>query len=200
MPIDEALLRRATAARNQAEELQREAARSRLAFHDAVSELHRAGSSLREIAEALDLSHQRVHQIVESPLGRGVWTRLRRLRASADRPRAPLSCSFCGVDQCKTRKLIAGPGTWICDRCIALARRVLEAGVAQADERARLEPGDPDVSCHFCGQGPRRTGGRLVTGGGRIICARCLDLCDEILTEDRRMGLLTPRRSQVSSR
>ncbi len=66
MPIDEVLLRRATEARDQAEELQREAARSRLAFHDAVCELHHAGGSLREIAQALDLSRQRVHQIVSS--------------------------------------------------------------------------------------------------------------------------------------
>lgn len=185
MPIDDALLRRATQARDHALELQQEAFRSRLAFHEAVCELHRAGGSLREIAEALDLSHQRVHQIVESPGGRGVWARLWRRRASADRPRTPASCSFCGVNQFETRKLIAGPGSWICDGCISLARRVLEAGAAPADERARLEPADPGVRCHFCGQGARRTGGRLVTGGGRNICASCLDLCDEILTEDR---------------
>jgi hypothetical protein len=186
VPIDEVLLRRATEARDQAEEVQREAARSRLAFHEAVCELHRAGGSLREIAQALDLSHQRVHQIVESPGGRGVWARLWRRRASAARPRTPASCSFCGVHQFETHKLIAGPGIWICDGCVALARRVLAAGAAQADERARLEPADPSVRCHFCGKGARRTGGRLVTGGGRNICASCLDLCDQIQTEDRR--------------
>lgn len=185
MPIDDALLRRATEARDHADELQREATQSRLAFHEAVCELHRAGGSLREIAEALDLSHQRVHQIVESPGGRGVWARLWRRRASAARPQKPVSCSFCGVQQFQTRKIIAGPGTWICDGCVALAHRVLDAGAAQADERARLDPADPDVRCHFCGQGARRTGGRLVTGGGKNICAGCLDLCDGILTEDR---------------
>jgi len=184
VPIDEALLRRATEARDQADELQQEAVRSRLAFHQAVCDLHRAGGSLREIAEALDLSHQRVHQMVEAPGGRGGWARLWRRRASAAQQRTPASCSFCGVAQFETRKLIAGPGTWICDGCVALARRVLEAGAAQVEERARLEPADSDVRCHFCGQGPRRTGGRLVTGGGRTICINCLDLCDEILTED----------------
>src|SRR5262245_19657011 len=188
MPIDEALLRRATEASDQAEELQREAARSRLAFHEAVCELHRAGASLREIAQALDLSHQRVHQIVESPGGRGVWARLWKRRASAARPRPPAACSFCGAHQFETRRLIAGPGIWICDGCVALARRVLEAGAARANERAQLEPADPDVRCHFCGQGARRTGGRLVTGGGRNVCASCLDLCGEIFTEDRRQG------------
>ena len=185
MPIDELLLLRATEARDRAEELRREAARSRLAFHDAVCELHRAGGSLREIAQALDLSHQRVHQIVESPEGRGVWARLWRRRASAARPRTPASCSFCGVQQLETRRLIAGPGIWICDGCVALARRVLAAGEGQADERARLEPAEPAGRCDFCGQGARRAGGRLVTGGGRTICAGCLDLCEQIHAEGR---------------
>src|SRR5258708_19859590 len=94
MPIDELLLLRATEARDRAEELRREAARSRLAFHDAVCELHRAGGSLREIAQALDLSHQRVHQIVESPEGPGVWAPLLRRRASAPPPRTPPSFPF----------------------------------------------------------------------------------------------------------
>lgn len=41
----------------------------RLAYHDAVIELHSGGMPLREIAQQLGLSHQRVHQIVsgESP-------------------------------------------------------------------------------------------------------------------------------------
>jgi hypothetical protein len=184
MPIDEGLLRRATGARDRAEELRQEAARSRQAFHEAVCDLHRAGGSLREIAEALDLSHQRVHQIVEALGGRGGWARLWKRRASAAQPRTPASCSFCGVAQFETRRLIAGPGTWICDGCVALARGVLEAGAAQAVERTCLEPADSDARCHFCGHGPRRAGGRQVTGGGRTICASCLDLCDEILTED----------------
>jgi hypothetical protein len=81
--------------------------------------------------------------------------------------------------------LIAGPGIWICDGCVALARRALAAGAAQADERARLEPAEPGVRCHFCGQGARRTGGNLATGGGRNICANCLAICEEIHTEDQ---------------
>src|SRR2546429_2756746 len=143
MPIDEALLRRATQARDHAEELQREAARSRVAFHEEVCELHRAGGSLREIAEALDLSHQRVHQIVEASGGGGAWSRLWRRRASSARSRIPASCSFCGVHELETRRLIAGPGTRICDGCLALGRRVLEAGAAQAGEPARLQPPGP---------------------------------------------------------
>lgn len=58
------------------------------------------------------------------------------------------SCSFSGVYQFKTRKLIKGPRrTWICGGCVTLARRVLQSGAAQADERARLVPADPDIGC-----------------------------------------------------
>jgi PASTA domain len=36
----------------------------RAAYHEAVLELHQGGTPLREIAQQLGLSHQRVHQIV----------------------------------------------------------------------------------------------------------------------------------------
>jgi predicted transcriptional regulator len=36
----------------------------RAAYHEAVLDLHRSGTPLREIAKELGLSHQRVHQIV----------------------------------------------------------------------------------------------------------------------------------------
>jgi cytochrome c oxidase subunit 2 len=41
-----------------------DAARLRDEYHREVVKLHRSGVSLREIAEALGISHQRVHQIV----------------------------------------------------------------------------------------------------------------------------------------
>jgi hypothetical protein len=43
----------------------------RVAYHEAVLDLYRSGTPLREIAKELGLSHQRVHQIVSSePLRR----------------------------------------------------------------------------------------------------------------------------------
>src|SRR5215471_14487055 len=43
-----------------------------------------------------------------------------------DRPAGPgLSCTFCGTSQYEVRKLIAGPGVYICDACVELARDVL---------------------------------------------------------------------------
>jgi ATP-dependent Clp protease ATP-binding subunit ClpX len=34
-------------------------------------------------------------------------------------------CSFCGKDQSQVRKLVAGPGVYICDQCVPLCREVL---------------------------------------------------------------------------
>ena len=34
-------------------------------------------------------------------------------------------CSFCGKHQDQVRKLVAGPGVFICDQCIALCNEVL---------------------------------------------------------------------------
>ncbi len=36
-------------------------------------------------------------------------------------------CSFCGKGNDKVRKLIAGPGVFICDQCVHLCNEVLEA-------------------------------------------------------------------------
>ncbi|MGH7698544.1 MAG: ClpX C4-type zinc finger protein, partial [Candidatus Dormibacteria bacterium] len=35
-------------------------------------------------------------------------------------------CSFCNKSQDQVRKLIAGPGVYICDQCIELCQEVLE--------------------------------------------------------------------------
>ncbi len=37
-----------------------------------------------------------------------------------------LKCSFCGKPQSKVRKLIAGPGVYICDECIGICSSILE--------------------------------------------------------------------------
>lgn len=37
-----------------------------------------------------------------------------------------LKCSFCGKSQEQVRKLIAGPGVYICDECIELCNEIIE--------------------------------------------------------------------------
>jgi DNA-binding CsgD family transcriptional regulator len=56
-------------ARDRLLDLQHEVDRARSDYHHAIRRMHAAGGSLREIADCLGLSHQRVHQIVEAPAG-----------------------------------------------------------------------------------------------------------------------------------
>jgi len=44
-------------------------------------------------------------------------------------------CSFCGKDQSQVRKLVAGPGVYICDQCINLCREVLEEDTKPAAQK-----------------------------------------------------------------
>jgi hypothetical protein len=66
MTLDEQLLRGALETRDRLLELQHEAKRARADHHDAVRRLHASGASMREIAECLGLSHQRIHQIIDA--------------------------------------------------------------------------------------------------------------------------------------
>ena len=64
-PLEAGLLGEARSSRDRLLDLQREIEHARVDYNDAVRRLHAAGASLREIAENLAISHQRVHQIVE---------------------------------------------------------------------------------------------------------------------------------------
>jgi hypothetical protein len=66
MTLNEEILGEAKTARDRLLELQHEAERAQADFQHAVRRLHAAGGSLREIGESLTLSHQRVHQIVDT--------------------------------------------------------------------------------------------------------------------------------------
>ena len=37
-----------------------------------------------------------------------------------------LKCSFCGKSQDQVKKLIAGPGVYICDECVELCNEILD--------------------------------------------------------------------------
>jgi len=43
-----------------------------------------------------------------------------------------LKCSFCGKSQKQVRKLIAGPGVYICDECIELCNEIIEEELGAA--------------------------------------------------------------------
>ncbi len=45
-----------------------------------------------------------------------------------------LKCSFCGKSQKQVKKLIAGPGVYICDECIDLCNEIIEEELADSTE------------------------------------------------------------------
>ncbi len=45
-----------------------------------------------------------------------------------------LKCSFCGKSQKQVRKLIAGPGVYICDECIDLCNEIIEEELSEGSE------------------------------------------------------------------
>ena len=45
-----------------------------------------------------------------------------------------LLCSFCGKSQRQVKKLIAGPGVYICDECIDLCNEIIEEELSEGTE------------------------------------------------------------------
>jgi hypothetical protein len=175
MVIDDGLLRQAREFGARLADTQRQAELAKADYHHAVRRLHFAGASMREVAEALELSHQRVHQIIEATGGTGGWKARRN-------PKAPKACSFCGRPEAEVAKLIAGPGIFICEQCVALVRRVGETGIGEETERTRVDPvaGGSALKCSFCGKSAGAVG-RMVAGPGLCMCGSCVVLCEEVL-------------------
>ena len=187
--MDETLLAEARQAQEHLIDAERDADVARAEFHRAVRRLHLQGASLRELAAGLGLSHQRVHQIVESAGGSRRWLRRDRYRPDP----ALLVCTFCGKNQKQVKKLIAGPSVYICDRCVDLAMVVISDGQPVTTHIAELTagPGDePRTTCSFCGKRRDQVAGLVVSSvqterkAPATICTECLDLCTEIITEE----------------
>ena len=45
-----------------------------------------------------------------------------------------LQCSFCGKSQKQVKRLIAGPGVYICDECIDLCNEIIEEELTDSSE------------------------------------------------------------------
>ncbi|WP_427018146.1 ATP-dependent Clp protease ATP-binding subunit ClpX [Pseudarthrobacter sp. P1] len=50
-----------------------------------------------------------------------------------------LKCSFCGKSQKQVRKLIAGPGVYICDECIELCNEIIDEELAEVADLESFE-------------------------------------------------------------
>ncbi len=60
-----------------------------------------------------------------------------------------LKCSFCGKSQKQVKKLIAGPGVYICDECIDLCNEIIEEEVGEAADLRLEELPKPREICAF---------------------------------------------------
>ena len=194
--MDDKLLGEARQAQERLIDAERDAEVARAEFHRAVRRLHLHGASLRDIAATLGLSHQRVHQIAEAAGGSRRWSR--------DRGRyLDLTCRFCGKPQPEVRKLIAGPGVYICDVCVELAERVLSSGgsaTTPLGPMLAVPKQDRQARCSFCGKRRDQVAGlaamaaengsdeairpRSKVSGPVSICRECLSLCDEIIADE----------------
>jgi hypothetical protein len=109
------------------------------------------------------------------------------------------ACSFCGIDAAHASRVIAGPGIFICDRCVELAAEVIRDGDARSNERTSLvclPAAEGRARCGFCGgrradveamaeaPTPPRAGKLRGRRQGVRICAACVELCGEILAEE----------------
>jgi ClpX C4-type zinc finger len=189
MGLDQELVREAARAKEDLAVADHAAYRAKVHYHQAIRRLHAAGGSLREIAQAFRLSHQRVHQIINQA---AEATRRRREAQVLSGPVGP--CSFCGRPRDVCAKLIVGPEVFICDRCVMQATR-LAAGSAvagQAEGSLRLERPGSQAKCSFCGLEARQVRHLVASGlavpAGKVgepprICDRCRDLGLEILAE-----------------
>jgi hypothetical protein len=174
MTLDEQLLSKARTQGVQAAEAERQAQLSRADYHTAVRRLHLAGGSLREIAEALGVSHQRVQQIVNDA-GGSWWRRVWRTRIV----KRDAVCTFCGLPPSEVAKLIAGPNVYICDACVTRAEKTLTGG---ANRGPVVLSRSVTARCAFCRK--RRSAERpLIAQPAANICGDCLRLCRQILDD-----------------
>ena len=91
-------------------------------------------------------------------------------------------------------KLIAGPGVFICDRCVVQATRLATGAAVEgkAEGSMRLEPPGSQAQCSFCGLEAQKARHLVASGlavpAGKFgdlprICDKCRDLGLEILAE-----------------
>jgi len=92
------------------------------------------------------------------------------------RPNNIVICSFCGKTAADVKKLIAGPGVYICDNCIKLYYGVL---MGCFDKSAR---------CSFCGKTQAEVN-MLVPGGRAHICDQCITLCKKVLDKELALAM-----------
>jgi hypothetical protein len=173
--INDQLLNKARAAANRLANAEGEVDAARAEYHAVVRRIHLAGAPLREIAQELGLSHQRVQQIVDAA-GGSWWRRVWRSRNAT----RGLACTFCGDSADTVARLIAGPKVFICSSCVTMAERTLDG--AQTAVGSMMVAGETKGKCSFCGK-PRMANRAVIKAPSANVCSECLGVCRQILTD-----------------
>jgi ATP-dependent protease Clp ATPase subunit len=113
-------------------------------------------------------------------------------------------CMFCGRARCAVRKLVCGPGVFICDACVSTCLHALEPSDEKDDSSELLiQPAGPEtpatireyrartrspadgcpLSCSFCGR-RRDEVPVMIRGYLDCICEDCVCLCSDILAQE----------------
>jgi len=102
-----------------------------------------------------------------------------------------LKCSYCGKPQTDVKKLVCGPGVYICDKCVELCNKLLvvnisgETPLTNKNNIVKHENIDigtqlAELNCSFCKK-PNTNVEKLIAGTGVSICNECVDICNELL-------------------
>jgi hypothetical protein len=177
--INDRLLERARSAALKLAEAEQNVQTARTEYHNIVRRIHLSGSSLREVAQALEISHQRVQQIVAG-VGGTWWQRMWRTRKMSGN----LNCTCCNRSEQEVAKLIAGPKVFICDLCIGLAEQSFSSKPVAAARNMFVPAKDETrLRCSFCSK--RSSPDRSLMIGPANICSDCLRICRQILVDVR---------------
>ena len=123
-------------------------------FRDAKAMAHALRDALKN--RAVETTHSECLELIAKVFGYDNWNILsakiedaavasddRSLSVAAQNDPTPpktLYCSFCGKSQHEVRKLIAGPGVYICDECVELCTDFVD----DEKELSRLLEGDAE--------------------------------------------------------
>jgi ATP-dependent protease Clp ATPase subunit len=90
-----------------------------------------------------------------------------------------MTCTFCGSPRESVSALVAGPGVYICDTCLAFARSV----IAEADEVVPSTGSAEGTStvglrCSFCAVTTQEVR-RMIAGPDVRICGECVAMASD---------------------